>query len=427
MPEVKPFRGIVYNRDKVEDISLVVAPPYDVIAPSMQDELYGKDPHNVIRLILGKTGSEDNEEENRYTRAGKLFELWLADRVMVRDEKDCLYICSQRYKAGAKTIERFGFIGLMGLAGGKGTKVLPHENTLSAPKADRLNLMRRVRANLCPIFVLYDDRAHRIVNILKKRAFATKPFIDMKLDGVRNRVWRLSDPGTLRLVGRLMRSRDIFIADGHHRFETAVNYLNEIKDSGLPEPLKRSAGHIMAYFSEADEQTLSVLPAHRVVKDAGGLDSAGILEKLSKFFHVEKLTGLKEMMSRLRGLEKAHAFGMYLGKAAFYLLRLKNQKASDAAIKDKPKPWKRLDVSILHLFIFQRVLGIRDEDDNIEFIKDPKETRAAVDEKRGAAAFFLNPTKVAQVKQIAKLGERMPRKATYFYPKPLSGLVINRH
>ena len=182
----------------------------------------------------------------------------------------------------------------------------------------------------------------------------------------------------------------------------------------------------MVYFVEADEKMLAILPAHRLIKKLGTIKKDGIINKLNKFFHIERAPGLNTMMSRLRALAGRHAFGIYLGGGKFYILRLKDIAASDKVIKNKPKEWKRLDVSILHLFIFQHVLGIRDVDENIEFVKDPLETARCVDSGKFRAAFFLNPAKVSQVKRIAGLGERMPRKTTYFYPKPLSGLVINK-
>ena len=426
MPDIKPFRGVVYNRKNVGNLAKVVAPPYDIIPKSMQDSLYRTSPYNIVRLELGKIRSSDSVKDNRYTRAKKFFDSWLDNNIMSRDDKDAIYVYSQKYREGSRTIDRIGFIALMCLNEGK-KKVLPHENTLLKPKLDRLDLMRSVRANLSPIFVLYDDNKHKILSILKNACSKKRPFMDINFDGSRNRAWRLDEPSEIKRIQSLMRNADTFIADGHHRFEVTRMYSRELRRSRAPKSVKEASGYVMVYFVESKEDMLTVLPAHRLPKDLGGLKKEEIISRLKEFFLVEKAGSLKAMMSRIGRLRNVHAFGIYFGKGEFYILKLKSIKAVDRAVKNKPKEWKRLDVSILHQFIFQHLLDIRDDDDNVEFVKSPKETALLVDSGKFKVAFFLNPTKVAEVKRIARLGEKMPRKATYFYPKPISGVVINKH
>lgn len=425
MATVKPFRGIVYNQKKIKDVAAVVSPAYDIIPPGMQAALYRRDPRNVIRLELGKTRTGDSVRDNRYTRARSCFEAWLKKGIMVRDEKPALYIYSQGYIDNGRRIERVGFLALMGFGEDGGQEVLPHENTLKAPKEDRLNLMLQVKANLSPIFVLFDDKTRRVTPLLKKLMATRRPFISLTWDGERHRVWRVDDPAPVGIVMAAMRKAPLFIADGHHRFETAKNFARELARRGASPAEIDRAKSLMVYFVESDERMLTVLPAHRLPKDIGDLGEKTIVEKLSRSFYVERVPSFRAMMKRLGALAATHAFGMYFGRSRAYILRLKDVRDSDRAIKDKPKDWKRLDVAILHLFVFQHVLGIRDTDDNVEFVKDAAETALLVDRKRFPVAFFLNPTKASQVKRIARLGERMPRKATYFYPKPLTGLVIN--
>lgn len=424
MPNIKPFKGVVYNKKKIGNLAKVVAPPYDIIPKDMQNELYRASPYNIVRLELGKIRPADSLRDNRYTRAKKFFDSWLKNNLMVRDEKASIYIYSQKYREGGRVIDRIGFIALMGLDGGK-KKVLPHEKTLLAPKLDRLDLMRSIKANLSPIFVLYEDTSHSILKILKKTSARKKPFIDISFDGVKNRAWRLDDETDIVRIQAVMRNADTFIADGHHRFEVTRMYSKELGNTRAPERLKESARYVMVYFVEAKEDMLTVLPAHRLPKDIGRLKKEEILGRLKEFFVIEKAVSLGAMMSKLNRSRNIHAFGMYLGRGQFYILSLKSMIPVDTAVKNKPKDWKRLDVAILHLFIFQHVLGIRDDDDNIEFVKSPQETAKSVDKGKFKMAFFLNPTKVAEVKRIARLGEKMPRKATYFYPKPISGIVIN--
>lgn len=445
MISIKPFRAIRYNPAKVKNLSRVVSPPYDIIPAQMQEGLYRTHPNNIVRLILGKQKKSDSINDNRYTRAKEFFETWLKTRVMIRDDEKAIYIYSQIYPAfggmsqrrvrtpgglhreGKRIIDMAGFIGLMGLDEGKGARVLPHENTLASPKTDRMNLMRQVRANLSPILVLYEDRGHKIRNILKEvRGRNDKKIIDFEFDNVRHRVWRLDDKYAIKKIEGLMAAKDIFIADGHHRYEVARDYYLGLQDEPVPREVKDSSKYMMAYFVESDEAMLTILPAHRLIKDAGHLSKEDAIKRLDEFFVIRKRPGFKTLMSELGRMADMRVFGIYLGKGNFYILKLRDTRYSDRVIRGKSKDWKRLDVSILHQFILQHVLGIRDEDDNVEFFKNPADAVRLVDKLGYEMAFFLNPTKVSQVKRIAKLGERMPRKATYFYPKPLSGLVIHK-
>lgn len=426
MAKIIPFKGVIYNSKRVGSLAKIVAPPYDIISGEKQNMLYRSSPYNVIRLELGKIKDSDSAYENQYTRAADLLSAWLKNKMLVQDEKDSIYIYSQIYKDGGRRIDRTGFIALMSLDEGN-KKVLPHENTLLAPKMDRLDLMRKVKANLSPIFVLYEDAQHNILKILKRTAAHNKPFIDISFEGIKNRAWRLDDKSDIKKIQDIMRKSNTFIADGHHRFEVTRMYNKELLASGSSQPLSGNSGYVMVYFVESKEDMLTVLPAHRLPKDIGALKGEEIIERLKKYFIIDKAQSLNTMMKRLSGMSGKHAFGMHLGSGRFYLLKLKSMKPVDEVIKNKPKEWKKLDVSILHRFIFQHVLGIRDEDDNIEFVKSPKETASLVDKGDFKVAFFLNPTKVAEVKRIARIGEKMPRKATYFYPKPVSGIVINKH
>ena len=417
MPSIKPFKAIIYNKKKIKNIARVVAPPYDVISPVMQDELYKKHPNNVVRLILGKINNTDDEADNRYTRAAKSFNDWLNAGVLIPDKKESIYIYSQGYKHDGKYTERPGFISLMELELSGSKKVLPHENTLKAPKADRLKLTRSVKANLSPIFLLYEDDKNKIGKILKA-AMKSKPFIDINIDGVRNRVWALSRSGGIEKIIKYMSAKNTFIADGHHRYETARNYANETGSE--------ASKYTLAYFCKLDDDSLTVFPTHRIIKDISALNAADILAKLKKFFDIKEFSSINSCLAALKALRKHHAFGMYLGGKSFYCLKLKKDGAAEPFMGTGSKDWKSLDVSILHLFVIQNILAIRDEDDNIEFVKDAADAVKAVAEDSFKIAFLLNPTKVLQVKSVAEHGEKMPRKATFFYPKPLSGLVIRK-
>jgi uncharacterized protein (DUF1015 family) len=374
---------------------------------------------------LGKIKKSDTAEDNRYTRAARDFKSWIDRGILVHDRADAIYVYSQDYKYGGRKMVRTGFIALMELDLGDKIRVLPHENTLAAPKADRLNLMRSVKANLSPIFVLYDDERHKIARLLKAFCSKVKPFIDIKYDGERNRVWRLDDEHLIDEIGHFMKTKDIFIADGHHRYETARTYALECQGKDAPQELKKRSKFLMTYFVESDERMLTILPAHRLIKDLSPITKEDAIERLKKFFEVKRVATLKSCMSALGRFKDRTAFGMYMGKGEHYLLKLRDRRAPEDAIKNNSRDWKRLDVSILHLFLLEHVLSIRDDEENIEYVKEGGEAVRLVDKGIFKIAFFLNPTKVSQVKAIARRGEKMPRKATYFYPKPLSGLVIN--
>ena len=425
MPSIKAFKGVMYNKEKVKDLSKVVAPPYDVIPPKMQDELYRKHANNIVRLILGKIENSDNENDNRYTRARDFFNTWLSKQILIQDEREAVYVYSQTYKYDNKSIERIGFISLMKLDL-KGKSVLPHENTLKAPKADRLNLIRNVKANLSPIFMLYEDDKRMVEKMLKENSKKVKPFIDVNIESVRHRVWRLDDKDLVGRVKACMEKKNIFIADGHHRYETSVNYALEVEAGDAPQSLKESSRYFMAYFVGLDDDHLTILPTHRLIRDTGGLGKENIIKKLEKYFGIKKIHTEKGMLAGLKALKEGHAFGIYFGKGMFYIIALKSFDIAKKHMGGYSEDWKSLDVSIVHLFVLQYVLGIRDEDDNIEFVKDAKEAVISVDKDNYEMALILNPTKVSQVKKVAENGEKMPRKATYFYPKPLSGLVINK-
>lgn len=425
MPQIMPFRGIRFNRDKIRDLSTVVAPPYDVISKAQQDSLYRSSPYNIVRVELARIKPSDNRKDNRYIRAAKSFGSWLESGMMIRDDRESLYFYSQQYKNGGKTVERPGFMAVMALDDSKGKKVLPHENTLMAPKVDRFELTRNVRANLSPIYVLYDDAGAKISGIMKDWCSRRKPFMDINFEGIRNRAWKVDDQAVIRKISRLMSGKDTFIADGHHRYEVSRMYARELSSKGASPAARKAAGGLMVYFVASDEKILTVLPAHRLPRDIGRLTKEDVLSKLSEYFDIYKASGVGSMLGRMAKLRGSHAFGLYLGGGKFYVMVLKDVRESDRAIKDKPKDWRRLDVSILHRFIFGHILGISDSDDNVEFVKSPQETARLVDKGWFKVAFFLNPTKVSEIKRIARLGERMPRKATYFYPKPISGVVIN--
>jgi uncharacterized protein (DUF1015 family) len=416
MAQVRPFRGILYDTKKI-DIASVVAPPYDVISPSVRDDLYEKDKNNIVRVILGKEKKSDTARHNKYSRAGELFNEWLKKKIFVKDKKRAIYIYTQQYLHKGRKRTRTGFIALMRIEDPRKSGVLPHEYTLSKPREDRLNLIEKTQANLSPIFSLFQDKENKINGILKPFIRSEEPLFAIDLAGVTHKLWRMTDKGAINGIRRHMRNKRIFIADGHHRYEVALAHRNRMRKT---RPFNENMNHVMMYFSSLSEKGghITVLSTHRVVSNIEGFDESGIRLKLKKYFRVTNADSLEHVVGSVeRAPRKMHMIGMYGGKR-FYLLALKKGSCDHSS--------KKLDVTILHDLIISKILGVKNPESSIKYIRDEGVAVSLVDKGSYELAFFLRPTAVSDVKALAEKGEMMPQKSTYFYPKLLTGLVINK-
>jgi uncharacterized protein (DUF1015 family) len=428
MAEIKPFKALSYNSNKIKaDYSKVVAPPYDVIPEKMRDELYEKDAHNIIRLILGKSFDGDDERNNKYTRAGKLLSEWQEEDVLTKDKTDAFYVYVQEYECSGKTHRRIGFFGLMKIEAAGEESVVPHEHTLAKPKEDRMNLIKQVKGNLSPIFLLYDDKVGTVTSILEEAVSSSKPVIDIEVSGEKHKLWRLQEEDSIKRITSFMSDKKVYIADGHHRYEVAKNYRNAQR--GL-EGYDGEADYILMYFTDMTDDesrnSLTVMATHRAVKEMP-VTPAELADKLKGYFDVTECKDLSELMKCLEGAtDKDHIFG-YFGGDKYLSIRLKDEKNLPELITDKKSiEWKQLDVSILHAGILRDLLGVKKDEGNITYVKDAKQAEALVKDGTHAAAFLLNPTRVRQIKTVSEGGDMMPQKSTYFYPKLLTGLVINK-
>ena len=425
--KIRPFRGLLYSSDKVGgDISAVMAPPYDVIPENMRNELHEKNAYNVIRLILGKDLAGDGQNNNKYTRARRFLDDWQREGVLVRDKNDAFYVYSQEYDQNGQKCHRVGFMGLMKMGEpGKEDAVLPHEHTLAKPKEDRLNLIKQVESNLSPIFTLFADKDGCVRGLMKEAMAASEPVIDIQVDGERNRLWRFSDKEAIEKVISCMSDKKVFIADGHHRYAVARNYRDLARQR---DGYNGSADHIMMYFADMSEgNDLTVMATHRVIKKMPNVTVGEIAVKLSEYFFVEECNDLSGTMNRLENSAgKAYNFGIFDGKT-YLFIRPKDENDLRGLMRDrKTDEWKRLDVSALHSAIFDNILSVDNSEGNITYVREAEKGRDLVDDGSHMAAFFLNPTRVEQLKAVAEQGEMMPQKSTYFYPKLLTGLVIHR-
>ena len=416
MSEIKPFSALVYNTDKVKDLAKVMCPPYDVISKDKQNDLHSRSPNNFIWLDLGKDRPGDNNENNKYTRAKKLFDEWLAQGILIQDDKPCLYFYRQEYRVMGERHSRMGFISLMRIPEEKDAKIFPHENTHAAAKEDRLKLSLALSAQLSSIFVCFSDKKQTVEKLFSKHIILQKPCVDIEDDdGVKHILWRLDSADLIQQVVDTLDGQPLFIADGHHRYEVAQE-LRRIRMARSGKNKEAPYNYVMTYFTNMDSRDLKIFPMHRIVRK---LPKA--LDFLEEHFRVDKIKSKDDLVVILaKAGQNEHAFGL-CKKDEILLLRLKNKLLIDQIVSAGSYAYKRLDASILKYFIFDR-LGLLSED--IIYTKDHYEVMDMVADGRADSGFVMNPVRIDQLREIALNGERMPPKTTYFYPKVLSGLTV---
>ena len=418
MAEIVPFKGVLYNTSKVSGEE-VAAPPYDIITPEYKEKLYGKSPYNIVRIDFGKELEGDNESQNRYTRASDYLNSWLKDGILHVSKAPAFYAYEVDYSIKGSRKRLRGFFSLMRLEE-LGRGVYPHECTHSKPKADRLNLLRICRAHISPIFSLYNSPEKKASEIMN-RVMLRKPYMEAKdFDGAIHRLWVVEGEKDIEIIRKDLKGKPVVIADGHHRYETALEFQKEMNKLSAPPPPPLNKGgieggvkpwdYVLMFLANMSDEGLTILPAHRLVKNL----PENFLDILSGHFAVEGLAAdadIIEMLSR-----NEHAIGLcHRSSDKLYLLRHKG-----AGLENINPALKELDVTILHELIFKKLLNITE----VAYEMDTAETREMVRKGIYDGAFFLNPTGVKDVERVALSGERMPPKSTYFYPKLLTGMVM---
>lgn len=426
MAQIIPFRGVRYDRQKVGDITSVVAPPYDRIYEREQAVLYDRSPYNIVRIVKGKAQPNDNGE-NAYTRAAGYLEKWLDEGILTRDEVPGLYVYHQAYTFAGQQLTRKGVIALGKL---EPEKVHAHERTLKGPKEDRLRLMRATEANFGHIFMLYADPTRAADEALQSAVDGKTPTIEAMDDfGNRHMVWKVTDSGVINAVQAALSDKDLYIADGHHRYETAVNYMRECREKGWKPAAAESFDVRMMTLFNIDEPGMSIRPIYRMVHAVADFDPEAFLTKAEEHFVVTRHTSFAEMEAAAKAGCQQHTFGCYTGEV-FATLALRDVAIMDGLITDQSTDWKHLDVSILHTVILERLLGIDatalEEQRNVTYTVDITHGVKMVDEGEEQLFFLLNPTTADEVRRVADRGEKMPQKSTDFYPKLLAGLVLSR-
>ena len=432
MANIFPFRAWRYNPSKVllED---VVTQPYDKISSSMQQAYYQRSPFNLVRIILGKPEQTDAEHgETVYTRAARNFSAWRKQGVLAQEKDPCIFAYAQRFKVPGTEIikERRGFIALGGLHDYAEKVVFRHEQTLSKPKSDRLNLLKATHAHFGQIFMLYSDPAENIDKILYDGAGPADAEVTDEY-GVLHRLWKVSDPAIINQLTAAMADKKLIIADGHHRYETALNYSKEhapakIESSaaGLPQPAYPEAA-VMMTFVNMDSDGLVILPTHRVVHSLTKFDPAAFARAAEEFFTVTSLPAADSYIATLTR-QKGTAF-VAVTRAGAVLLRAKPEPVA-AALAHLPERQRQLDLSCLHSIVLDRLLGLDAEkvreQTNLRYLRDAAEAVEQVRAGDANVVFLTNPVSMEQLKQVAFAGDVMPQKSTDFFPKLLSGLTI---
>lgn len=439
MADISPFHGIRFNPDKIKDLASVVTPPYDVISGEEQKQYHDQHPNNVIRLDKNIPTDEDSPENNPYTRAARHFTGWLENGILTEDQEPSFYVTTVRFEIEGTPVTRTGLIATVRLEPFSSGVVLPHEETFSKVKSERLELMKACHANFSHIFSVYTDRGG-VSETLQSVAQSTEPIQHFTDDaGHEHRVWRITDPDAQHNIRKSFENQRLFIADGHHRYETALNYRQWLKDNANDFDDNHPANFIMMYLCAVEDPGLIILPTHRLLSGIPENTRKKLLADAKAFFDVETVTipgsdrdaARRELTAKMRDERKKHVIGLVMkNEPAYYFLRLKEGVMESLFADDIPGPLMGLDVTVLTNLIFLHLMGFEKKDlDDETLMHYTSRDEDAIDSVHNGdndIALILNPPTNEQVRLIAEAGYTMPRKTTFYYPKVVTGQVMNR-
>jgi uncharacterized protein (DUF1015 family) len=429
--DVKPFRGIHYDVKRVGDLTRVVAPPYDVISPEDQAALHDRHPRNIVHVDFGMEHDGDGAGSDKYTRAAALYREWLADGTLVRDTDPSLYYYEQEFTIpGKKTYVRKGFLGALKLSPFGDGVVFPHERTHSKPKEDRLSLMRATDAHMSPIFGLFSDPGDAVLKSLRAGMAGAPDMAAVDDLGVKHRVWTVSEPRALEGAMEKMADKGVFIADGHHRYETALAFRDEMRARHGVDPAA-AYEHVLMFLCNMDDEGIVILPTHRGVFEVPGFSADDFLKRVRALLPVETRDG--STVDAVRAVGEAGRRGKSVGWSTdgkrYHVVSFPDLPVfCERNLAKFPPQLRPLDVVLLHGFLFEQLLGISPDAVTagrfVRYYKDP--AKAARDLASGGiqAAFFLNPVTIGEFRDVSLSGHVLPQKATFFYPKIGTGLLI---
>ena len=439
MADISPFHGIRFNPEKITELADVVTPPYDVISEDMQKAYYEKHPYNVIRLDKNMPTENDTPEDNPHTRAAGHFQKWLAENILVRETEPALYITTVRFEIDGQPVERTGLIGAVRLEPFSSGVILPHEETFSKVKSERLALMKACHANFSHIFSVYADQgaASGIINAAIENAAPIQAFTDDA--GHEHRVWKIADPETQVKLQNVLKNRRLFIADGHHRYETALNYRQWIKDNVENFDDNHPANFIMMYLCAVEDPGLTILPTHRLLSGISEGAQKKLLADAEDYFDITSISvsggdpeaALGKLSGKMKAEHKNHVLGLVMrSEPAYYFLRLKKGVMESLFGGEIPAPLLGLDVTVLTHLVLIKLMGFDkkslDNEALIHYTSRDDDAVQSVHKGENDIAFILNPPSNDQVRLIAEAGYTMPRKTTFYYPKVVTGQVMNR-
>jgi uncharacterized protein (DUF1015 family) len=411
MAEIIPFRGLLYNVTKVS-VEDVLAPPYDIITPEWQESLYNKSPYNIVRVDFGKEEPGDNETENKYIRAKRCLDAWIKKGVLVPSRKPSLYAYEIIYSFHEEKKRFLGFLCLVKLEDLEKGGIYPHECTHDKPKQDRLSLLKACEANTSPIFSLYKSPANKISDILSRTIFK-KPYLQgADISGNLHRLWQIDRVKEIETIQQELSDKVIFIADGHHRYETSLEFKRERSKGKSSLSDRNPWDYTLMFLTNVMDEGITILPTHRLIKQI----PEDIHEKLSRYFEIEMIADDLDIRRRLS--ERKNALGFFRrSEKVWYILTYKGRNLSEIH-----PDLREIDVIILHEVIFNKILLNAE----IGYEMDIAKALDRVNRGEYVAAFFLNPTRIEDVEKSALSSLRLPPKSTYFYPKLLTGLVLNK-
>lgn len=424
MAIIKAYKGMRFNCDKAGKIDELVCPPYDIISDEQREEYIRTNPHNIIRLELPKG-------EDRYNQASKILNDWLDKGILEKEDKPAIYIYEEEFSAYGERKSIKGIICRVKIEEFSKGVILPHEFTLSKAKEDRLNLMKATNCNFSQIYSLYMDEGKGTLAKIDELS-AGEP--DIKLtdnEGVTHRMWIVTDEKAISEICNDFTDRKLYIADGHHRYETALNYRNYLRENkGAKEG--DACDYQMMMLVDMEHPGLVVFPTHRLVRDLDNFDTEKVLENCKQYFDVTEYNDINTIEDNLMSLynEGKKAYAFYNGNKKYSLLVLKDEHIIEKLLPNVSKATQQLDVTVLHTLILEKIFGIDAENMakqiNLTYTKIFDEAISSVDSGKAQCAFILNPTRVSEIRDVASNGEKMPQKSTYFYPKMITGLVMNQ-
>lgn len=432
--DIRPFRGVHYNEAVIKDWSTVICPPYDIISPDQQEEYYHLNKHNFIRLEYSRELPQDTPTDNRYTRATFTLEQWLEEGTLVTDDKPSIYLHDHYFTFRGKQYNRRSMLARVRLEEWEKMVVRPHEGTLREAKGDRLNLLRSLRINTSPILTMYEDPGRQIAPMLSAQE-RNRPLVSISgVNGEGHNLWAIDDPETVGTICGLLADRPLYIADGHHRYESALAYRNEQRTFFESSDGEESFNFVMVSMVDFTDPGLLILAPHRVVRGIPKSTLDDFTNNLKSFFHMETLPAdTPDVLERIDTLLAAESdiTAVLYGPDTENLLVLKLNDP-DAAAQMMPyfhsELYRRLDVSIIDHVILENLLALstEKEKESLAYSYDIGDAMDRVASQEYQLTLLLRPIAPELIKTVSDAGDKMPRKSTYFYPKSPSGLVINR-